>query len=150
MAINGKVDTFKYWFLPRKARKLLDQYQAPRVESAIAKQIPIKGNEDTIEQLVRLLKLKRRFRGTRSHPRDARPSYRRNQDCVKEFAQRVSLYPRQWLVQNHTTRIPIADLIGSRGNKWPKGDSPKNDSNDSMISLSRARQKQKHWLEHWK
>ena len=94
MAINGKVDTFKYWFLPRKARKLLDEYQAPRVESAIAKQTPIKGNEDTIEKLVQLLKLKRRFRGTRSHPRDARPSYRRNQDCVKEFADRVSLYPR--------------------------------------------------------
>ena len=94
MAINGKVDTFKYWFLPRKARKLLDEYKADRVESAIAKQIPIKGNEDTIEQLVQLLKLKRRFRGTRSHPRDARPSYRRNQDCVKDFADRVSLYPR--------------------------------------------------------
>ena len=94
MSLNGKVDTFKYWFLPRKARKLLDQYQAPRTESAIAKQIPIKGNEDTIEQLVRLLKLKRRFRGTRSHMRDARPSYRRHQDCVKEFAERVSLYAR--------------------------------------------------------
>ena len=92
--INGKVDAFKYWFLPRKCRKLLNEYQAPRVESAIAKQFPIKGNEDTIEQLVRLLKLKRRFRGTRSHPRDARPSYRRNQDCVKEFADRVSLYPK--------------------------------------------------------
>ena len=92
--INGKVDAFKYWFLPRKCRKLLNEYQAPRVESAIAKQIPIKGNEDTIEQLVRLLKLKRRFRGTRSHVRDARPSYRRNQDCVKEFADRVSLYSR--------------------------------------------------------
>jgi len=92
--INGKVDAFKYWFLPRKCRKLLNEYQAPRVESAIAKQIPIKGNEDTIEQLVQLLKLKRRFRGTRSHPRDARPSYRRNQDCVKDFAERVSLYHR--------------------------------------------------------
>ena len=94
MALQGKVDTFKYWFLPRKARKLLDEYQAPRVESAIAKQIPIKGNEDTIEQLVQLLKLRKRFRGTRNHPRDARPSYRRNQDCVKDFADRVSLYNR--------------------------------------------------------
>lgn len=94
MALQGKVDTFKYWFLPRKARKLLDEYQAPRVESAIAKQIPIKGNEDTIQQLVKLLKLRARYRGSRSHPRDARPSYRRNQDCVKEFADRVSLYPR--------------------------------------------------------
>ena len=93
--INGKVDAFKYWFLPRKARKLLDQYQAPRVESAIAKQIPTKGNEEIIEQLVQLLKLRKRFRGTRNHPRDARPSYRRNQDCVKDFADRVSLYPRQ-------------------------------------------------------
>jgi hypothetical protein len=92
MAINGKVDTFKYWFLPRKARKLLDQYKAHQTESAVAKQIPIKGNEDAIEQLVQLLKLKRRFRGTRNHPRDARPSYRRSQDCVKEFAERVSLY----------------------------------------------------------
>ena len=94
MALQGKVDTFTYWFLPRKARKLLNQYQAPQQESAIAKQIPIKGNEDTLEQLVQLLKLKRRFRGTRNHPRDARPSYRRDQDCVKEFADRVSLYNR--------------------------------------------------------
>ena len=94
MSLDGKVDTFKYWFLPRKCRKLLDEYKADRVKSAIAKQIPIKGNEDTIQQLVQLLKLKRRFRGTRSHVRDARPSYRRNQDCVKEFAERVSLYPR--------------------------------------------------------
>ena len=94
MAIQGKVDTLKYWFLTRKARKILNQYQAPKVESAIAKQIPIKGNEQEIEQLVQLLKLKRRFRGTRNHPRDDRPSYRRNQDCVKEFADRVSLYQK--------------------------------------------------------
>ena len=95
MAINGKVDTFKYWFLPRECRQVLRQYQADPRESAVAKQIPIKGNEQAIEQLVQLLKLKRRFRGTRNHPRDARPSYRRNQDCVKQFAERVSLYPRQ-------------------------------------------------------
>ena len=94
MAINGKVDTFKYWFLPTECRRLLKTYQADARESAIAKQIPIKGNEQAIEQLVQLLKLKRRFRGTRNHPRDARPSYRRNQDCVKEFADRVSLYPK--------------------------------------------------------
>ena len=94
MALQGKVDTFKYWFLPRKARKLLNEYQADVKETAVAKQIPIKGNEEVIEQLVQLLKLKKRFRGTRNHPRDARPSYRRNQDCVKEFADRVSLYYR--------------------------------------------------------
>ena len=94
MSLDGKVDTFKYWFLPTDCRRLLKTYQAGVNETAIAKQIPIKGNEDTIEQLVRLLKLKRRFRGTRSHVRDARPSYRRNQDCVKEFADRVSLYSR--------------------------------------------------------
>jgi len=94
MAINGKVDTFKYWFLPKECRRLLKTYQADARESAIAKQIPIRGNEQAIEQLVQLLKLKRRFRGTRNHPRDARPSYRRNQDCVKQFADRVSLYPK--------------------------------------------------------
>ena len=94
MALQGKVDTFKYWFLPSECRRLLKTYQADVRESAIAKQIPIKGNEETIEKLVQLLKLKRRFRGTRNHPRDARPSYRRNQDCVKEFAERVSLYPK--------------------------------------------------------
>ena len=94
MALQGKVDTFKYWFLPAECRRLLKTYQADPRERSIAKQVPIKGNEETIEMLVQLLKLKRRFRGTRNHPRDARPSYRRNQDCVKQFAQRVSLYPK--------------------------------------------------------
>ena len=94
MALQGKVDTFKYWFLPTECRRLLKTYQAGVNETAVAKQIPIRGNEETIEKLVQLLKLKRRFRGTRNHPRDARPSYRRNQDCVKEFAERVSLYPK--------------------------------------------------------
>ena len=92
MALNGKIDTFKYWFLPTECRRLLKTYQADPRESAVAKQIPIKGNEDTIEQLAKLLKLRVRYRGPRNHPRDARPSYRRNQDCVKKFAERVSLY----------------------------------------------------------
>ena len=48
MAIQGKVDTLKYWFLPRKARKILNQYQAPKVESAIAKQIPIKQEKSRL------------------------------------------------------------------------------------------------------
>ena len=48
MAIDGKVDTFKFWFLPRPCRKLLEQHKAHPLEKAVAKQIPIKGNEETI------------------------------------------------------------------------------------------------------
>jgi len=85
MALNNKVDTFKYWFLPRPCRKLLDKHQAHPLEKAVAKQIPIRGNEETIEKLVQMLKLKRRFRG----PRTQRTFMR---DCVKADAERVSLY----------------------------------------------------------
>lgn len=86
MALNNKVDTFKYWFLPRKCRKLLDEYQAPSDEKAVAKQIPIRGNTETIDQLVQLLKLKRRFRGPRRQIAF--------NDCIKADAKRVSLYHR--------------------------------------------------------
>ena len=47
--LNGKVDLFKYWFLPKDCRDLLSRYVAPREEVAVAKQIPIKGNEATID-----------------------------------------------------------------------------------------------------
>ena len=85
MALNNKVDTFKYWFLPRPCRKLLDKHKAHPLEKAVAKQIPIRGNEETIEKLVQLLKLKRRFRGPRTQQTFMR-------DCVKADAERVSLY----------------------------------------------------------
>ena len=85
MALNKKVDTFKYWFLPRPCRKLLDKHQAHPLEKAVAKQIPIRGNEETIEKLVQMLKLKRRFRGPRTQQTFMR-------DCVKADAERVSLY----------------------------------------------------------
>jgi len=85
MALNNKVDTLTYWFLPRPCRKLLDKHQAHPLEKAVAKQIPIKGNEETIEKLVQLLKLKRRFRGPRTQQTFMR-------DCVKADAERVSLY----------------------------------------------------------
>jgi hypothetical protein len=84
MMLNGKVDLFKYWFLPKKSRDLLSRYVAPRDEVAVAKQIPIKGNEEVIESLMKQLKLKRRFRGPRRQ--------RAFNDCIKEDAERVSLY----------------------------------------------------------
>lgn len=87
MAVNGKVDTLKFWFLPRSCRQLLEKHKAHRLEKAVASQIPIKGNEETIEKLVQMLKLKRRFRG----PRTQRTFMR---DCVKADAERVSLYYR--------------------------------------------------------
>ena len=49
MALNGKVDTLKFWFLPKECRKLLEKHQAHPLEKAVARQIPIKGNEETIE-----------------------------------------------------------------------------------------------------
>ena len=87
MAVNGKVDTLKFWFLPRPCRQLLEKHKAHRLEKAVASQIPIKGNEETIEQLVQMLKLKRRFRGPRTQ-------YTFMRDCVKADATRVSLYYR--------------------------------------------------------
>tara|TARA_B100001057_G_scaffold478355_1_gene548682 strand:+ start:1192 stop:1455 length:264 start_codon:yes stop_codon:yes gene_type:complete len=87
MALNSKVDTLKFWFLPRPCRKLLEKHQAHPLEKAVAKQIPIKGNEETIEKLVQMLKLKRRFRGPRTQLTFMR-------DCVKADAERVSLYAR--------------------------------------------------------
>ena len=66
MALNGKVDTLKFWFLPKECRKLLQKHKAHPLEIAVASQIPIKGNEETIEKLVKMLKLKRRYRGPRT------------------------------------------------------------------------------------
>ena len=85
MALDGKVDTLKFWFLPKECRKLLEKHQAHPLEKAVARQIPIKGNEETIEKLVKMLKLKRRFRGPRTR-------YTFMRDCVKADAERVSLY----------------------------------------------------------
>ena len=85
MAINAKVDTLKFCFLPRKCRTLLEQHKAHPLEKAVAKQIPISGNEETIEKLVQMLKLKRRVRGPRTQLTFMR-------DCVKADAERVSLY----------------------------------------------------------
>jgi|TARA_B100001287_G_scaffold270203_1_gene268650 hypothetical protein len=84
MMLNGKVDLFKYWFLPKDCRDLLSRYVAPREEVAVAKQIPIKGNEATIEKLIAQLKLKRRFRGPRRQ--------KAFNDCIKADAERVTLY----------------------------------------------------------
>lgn len=85
--LTKKLDPFKYWFLPKPCRDLLDKYQSPTVECSLAKQIPISGNEILIEKLVKNLKLKRRFRG----PRTQRTFTR---DCIKKDAERVTLYAR--------------------------------------------------------
>ena len=82
MALNNKVDTFKYWFLHARQEKLLNQYQATtsQQESAIAKQT----FQSKATKTARLGAIgttapnsSEDSRGTRNRPRDARPSYRR-------------------------------------------------------------------------
>ena len=62
-------------------------------ECAKYKNIPIGRLEETkaiLKQSGRKFRI--RYRGTRSHQFDTRPNYRRNQDCLKRFADRFSVY----------------------------------------------------------
>lgn len=75
-----------------KANKLFKKMFGPEV--AVYKNIPIEYLEEVRECFKNEnVKIRVRYRGSRTNPADCRDRNRRMQDCVKQFADRFSVYP---------------------------------------------------------
>ena len=76
--------------LPKDMQDFLKQYPAPDVETAFAKNIPAtESNHRMIDQLSRIVPLRRRYRG-RSKPWYDRPSA----FVHRKWADTIALYPK--------------------------------------------------------
>jgi hypothetical protein len=74
---------------------VLSDYSTGGRERSAYKNIPIELLPYVREYFkLRGLKIAVRYRGSRTNPRDYRPRSQRMQDCVKEFADRFSVYYR--------------------------------------------------------
>ena len=74
---------------------VLSDYSTGGREGSAYKNIPIELLPYVREYFkLRGLKIAVRYRGSRTNPRDYRPRSQRMQDCVKEFADRFSVYYR--------------------------------------------------------
>ncbi len=74
---------------------VLSDYSTGGRERSVYKNIPIELLPYVREYFkLRGLKIAVRYRGSRTNPRDYRPRSQRMQDCVKEFADRFSVYYR--------------------------------------------------------
>ena len=92
---NNKINKLLKFCLPKDLQNFLNSFDSGE-ESSIAKQIPLTvSNQKKIEALSKIVPLRIRYRGSRNHPMDHRPAHRRYQDCVKQFASRVSLYLKE-------------------------------------------------------
>ena len=70
----------------------LDQYKTIN-EIGFYKNIPISHLSEVKEHFKKEgVKIRIRYRGSRTNPLDHRPNYRRYQDCLAQFAERFSVY----------------------------------------------------------
>lgn len=73
----------------------LEMFTSPRNENSLFKNIPM-NCLDEVKSVFKAkgIKVRYRYRGPRNEFGDIRPKYRRMQDCVKQFANRFSVYLR--------------------------------------------------------
>ena len=70
----------------------LEQYKTIE-EIGFYKNIPIAHLKEVREHFKKEgVKIRIRYRGSRTNPLDTRPNYRRYQDCLAQFAERFSVY----------------------------------------------------------
>lgn len=70
----------------------LDKYKTIN-EIGFYKNIPIVHLKEVREHFKKEgVKIRIRYRGSRTNPLDTRPNYRRYQDCLSQFAERFSVY----------------------------------------------------------
>ena len=66
-------------------------------EFSLYKNIPIQHLDDVRAFFkLRGMEIRIRYRGSRTNPNDKRTARRRQCDCVREFADRFSVYSRCW------------------------------------------------------
>lgn len=97
---DGQPDEAQEWFDfdPDAGRLImfnLDMFTSPRNENSLFKNIPM-NCLDEVKSVFKTkgIKVRYRYRGPRNEFSDIRPKHRRMQDCVKQFANRFSVYLR--------------------------------------------------------
>lgn len=90
----------------------LEQFKTTN-EIGFYKNIPISHLSEVKEHFKKEgVKIRIRYRGSRTNPLDPRPNYRRYQDCLAQFADRFSVYIAG--KHNKTYSIPHAPIKQSR------------------------------------
>tara|TARA_B100000427_G_scaffold243069_1_gene206015 strand:- start:600 stop:875 length:276 start_codon:yes stop_codon:yes gene_type:complete len=83
--------------LPKDIQVWLDQYKAPKYESAFAKDIPNSlENQQMAKRLAKVVKIRKKYRGSSLFIEEGRVNvYKRPSSfCHRQFADRFAIYER--------------------------------------------------------
>ena len=83
--------------LPKDLQEWLDQYKAPKYESAFAKDIPNSlENQQMAKRLAKVVKIRKKYRGSSLFIEEGRVNvYKRPSSfCHRQFADRFAIYER--------------------------------------------------------
>ena len=91
------MDRLVKFCLPKDIQAWLEQYKAPKYESAFAKDIPNSlENHQMAKRLARVVKIRKKYRGSSLFIEEGRVNvYKRPTSfCHKKFADRFAIYER--------------------------------------------------------